>query len=110
MVLVVQLLRLLSRLNLLPVTIAVNALCSISFIISDNIVVDIHVDWYLYWLIKVALLLKICLLIQLLLTLVSMKPDVLILLSFCLEDLMLARIDVVFKRAAVFMLLEVMLV
>lgn len=53
MVLVMQLLRLLGRLDLPPVTFAMDALCSIPFIISHNVVVDVHVDWYLYRLVQV---------------------------------------------------------
>ena len=110
MVLVVEFLRLFSWLNLFSVAVAVDALCSIPFIISDNVIVDVHVDRYLDWLIKVALSQNICFLVQTLLTLINMKPGMWILLSFCSKNLMLARIDVVLERAAVFMLLEVILV
>lgn len=110
MVLVVEFLRLFGWLNLLSVAVAFDALCSISFVISDDVIVNVHVNRHLDWLIKVAVPQNICFLVQTLLTLISMKPGMWILLSFCSENLMLARIDVVLERAAVFMLLEVVLV
>ena len=75
MVLVVEFLRLFSWLNLLSVAVALDALCSIPFIISDNVIVDVHIDRYLDWLIKVAVFQNICFLVHTLLILISMKPD-----------------------------------